>query len=437
MQTLLAKNGSIEIESTKRKLDVEELIQTVCKARDGDLAAYSLLVRRFQDMAVGYAYARLGDFHLAEDAAQEAFIEAHACLPRLRQPVAFPGWLRRIVFKHCDRFTRKERLPLVRLEAVDELRSEGKNPAEWLDEREQKERVSAAIETLPEHQRVVTALFYIGQFSHREIATFLGTPATTVKNRLHAARKSLKKELTTMARKNLRAQRPSKDQAFITKVMDDLTDLDDREVQLLIRESDQADLIVGLLGSSREVRDKVLGNMSERVRHYVEQEMEVQEPQIQRMAAEEVEAIQRRIMTELDKPRPTLSKRYLAWKGNLKERVNATPSAQMDFDGLKEVLVGLADIARHEGLIAAEEMGASHMEGLLRKGIRYAVDGMDRALLVELLEAQMQALLSHQEIRCRMIIEGLAAIRAGEHPNLVGERLDSLYKPFTLVNQPL
>ena len=44
---------------------------------------------------------------------------------------------------------------------------------------------------------------------------------------------------------------------------------------------------------------------------------------------------------------------------------------------------------------------------------------------------------SHKVAIQAMIIEGLAAIRAGEHPNLVGERLDSLYKPFTLVNQPL
>ena len=86
---------------------MEDVQSLVVKARAGDLAAFEDLVRRFQNMACGYAYARLGDFHLAEDAAQEAFIDAYRLLPDLRAPAAFAGWLRRIVFKHCDRFTRR------------------------------------------------------------------------------------------------------------------------------------------------------------------------------------------------------------------------------------------------------------------------------------------------------------------------------------------
>ena len=54
---------------------MEELQALLRQAQDGDVDAYGQLVRRFQDMAVGYAYTVLGDFYLAEDAAQEAFIE--------------------------------------------------------------------------------------------------------------------------------------------------------------------------------------------------------------------------------------------------------------------------------------------------------------------------------------------------------------------------
>ena len=63
------------------------------------LDAYAEIVRRFQDMAAGYAYALLGDFHFAEDAAQEAFLQAYLDLEKLAEPAAFPGWFRRIVFK--------------------------------------------------------------------------------------------------------------------------------------------------------------------------------------------------------------------------------------------------------------------------------------------------------------------------------------------------
>src|SRR5919205_827632 len=96
----------------------------IMRARGGDADAYAAVVWRFQDMAVGYGYALLRDFQLAEDAAQEAFLEAYRSLPALREPAAFPGWFRRIVFKHCDRMTRGQRLVTVPLQAVEALRSD-------------------------------------------------------------------------------------------------------------------------------------------------------------------------------------------------------------------------------------------------------------------------------------------------------------------------
>jgi DNA-directed RNA polymerase specialized sigma24 family protein len=69
---------------------MEEFVTLIRSAQNGNAEAYSQLVRRFQDMAYGYAYAILGDFHLAEDAAQEALIEAYRCLPGLQEPLAFP-----------------------------------------------------------------------------------------------------------------------------------------------------------------------------------------------------------------------------------------------------------------------------------------------------------------------------------------------------------
>ena len=62
-------------------------------AREGETEAFGILVRRFQDMAVGYGYSILHDFQLAEDAAQEAFFEAH------RSPSCVSG-VRRLVPAH-------------------------------------------------------------------------------------------------------------------------------------------------------------------------------------------------------------------------------------------------------------------------------------------------------------------------------------------------
>src|SRR5262245_45675196 len=98
---------------------MERVATLVSRARSGDDDAYGALVRRFQDMAVGYAYSMLRDFQLAQDASQEAFLEAYRVLHGLREPAAFPGWLRRIVFKHCDRIRRSAPCATVPLDAVE------------------------------------------------------------------------------------------------------------------------------------------------------------------------------------------------------------------------------------------------------------------------------------------------------------------------------
>ena len=88
---------------------MDELTSWICRAKEGDRVAYDRIVREYQDRAVGYGYSLLGDFHAAEDAAQEAFLQAFTDLPSLAEPAAFSGWFRKIVFKYCDRQTRGRR----------------------------------------------------------------------------------------------------------------------------------------------------------------------------------------------------------------------------------------------------------------------------------------------------------------------------------------
>ena len=76
---------------------MQQIEGVLAEAQAGDRAAYGRLVSRFQDMAVAYARSVLGDPHLAEDASQEAFVEALVHLNRVHNATTFPAWLRRIV----------------------------------------------------------------------------------------------------------------------------------------------------------------------------------------------------------------------------------------------------------------------------------------------------------------------------------------------------
>lgn len=183
---------------------MDELRVLVDRARGGDVDAFGAIVERFQDMALAYAYSILGDFHLAEDAAQDAFIDAYRVLDALREPDAFPGWFRKVVFKHCDRIRRGKRLQTVPLESVVEVESSEPGPAAIVERREMRDAVLQAISSLPDNERTVTTLFYINGYTQKDIAEFLEVPVTTVNNRLRASRTRLKERMIRMVNDELK-----------------------------------------------------------------------------------------------------------------------------------------------------------------------------------------------------------------------------------------
>ncbi len=186
-------------------------IEHVVRARAGDLSAFDSLVREFQDMAVGYAYSILGDFQLAEDAAQDAFIEAYFCLGRLKEPKAFPAWFRTIVSRQCNRLIRGKQHPTLPLEAMAELANPGPSPLDLAAQRETQEMVLSAVTTLPENERVATTLAYINGYSLAEVGDFLEVSVDTVKNRLRSARSKLRERMVSLVKETLKQHAPAAD----------------------------------------------------------------------------------------------------------------------------------------------------------------------------------------------------------------------------------
>ena len=90
----------------------QDLVDLVVTAQAGDVGAFEMLVQRYQDFAYALAFARVGDRQLAQDVAQEAFLQAHRDLQSLREPRAFGAWLRRLVAKHSDRLLRGKKFAI-------------------------------------------------------------------------------------------------------------------------------------------------------------------------------------------------------------------------------------------------------------------------------------------------------------------------------------
>jgi RNA polymerase sigma factor (sigma-70 family) len=189
-------------------------------AQGGDLDAFEAIVRRFRGMAYASAYSMLDDAHLAEDVVQEAFIEAYLNLSKLREPAAFAGWLRRIVFKQADRLLRGKHLCTLPLEpATDfDLPTEDLDPALLIEGSEKQGAIRQAIAALPEQERMVTLLFYGSGYAIKEIAAFMDVPPGTIKKRLYDARKRLLCRLLESAKDVLHEMQDTPRRHFSTLV---------------------------------------------------------------------------------------------------------------------------------------------------------------------------------------------------------------------------
>ncbi len=211
---------------------MKEIRRLITEATDAESSpsekqdAFREIVSRFQDFAYACSYAVLGDFSFAEDVAQEAFITAWQKLDQLRQPEAFPGWFRRIVLNECHRLTRGKKLQFVQLEpgfptaqgTVAMQSGLNADPHTMAEQHELADTVRAAISALPEHERLITTLFYINEYSQKEIGAFLDLPVSTVVKRLYSARQRMKKRMLEMFKDDLQQHRPSRDENFAEQV---------------------------------------------------------------------------------------------------------------------------------------------------------------------------------------------------------------------------
>ncbi len=201
--TIGAAGGSFLIDMRR---DIDGLDAVVEAARAGRPDAWAELVVRFQDVAVATALGWSGEVESARDVAQEAFALAFAHLRELENASAFPAWFLRLVRTACHRQRRRRAVVTLPLEQV--ALDDAADPAQIVVSRREAERVRAAVEALPEGERVVIALHYLAGLTYPEVATLLGIGLSAVKKRAHVARRRLK-ELLPMTADHLYAARPS------------------------------------------------------------------------------------------------------------------------------------------------------------------------------------------------------------------------------------
>lgn len=163
----------------------------VRRARDGDEAALSALVRAHSDAVFRVAFSIVGDRDLAEDVSQDAFLKAFRGLSGFRGDAAFRTWLLTIAANAARGALRRAgRRRETDLDSVPVVASGDRSPEEGAELSEEGARARRALALLPEKQRLSVQLRVDEGLSFREIGEIIGSTEGAARvNYFHGVRR--------------------------------------------------------------------------------------------------------------------------------------------------------------------------------------------------------------------------------------------------------
>lgn len=181
-------------------------VALIAQVIGGESELFHELIRPYEKLVYVTIFAILKNEAEAEDAAQEAIINAYRNLKSFRGEAKFSTWLVTIAMNEA-----RKRLRKAKVAAEDSLSESGEEsegdytpavltdwreiPLEALERKELREKLREAVKMLPEKYREVFVLRDIEELNQEETAAALGINVTLVKVRLHRARMMLQKLL--------------------------------------------------------------------------------------------------------------------------------------------------------------------------------------------------------------------------------------------------
>ena len=174
------------------KVTAARLDDTLAGSVLSDPLAFEQIVRQHQGMVFGLAYHFLRDRSLAEELAQEVFLNLHQNLRSIKSPEHLTFWLRKVTSHRCIDHVRRQKVrPQVSLEDVPEPIARSTENDLLLSE-----MLRRVVDTLPEKARLVVILRYQEDLDPSEIAKVLEMPLNTVKSHLRRSLSMLRDKLS-------------------------------------------------------------------------------------------------------------------------------------------------------------------------------------------------------------------------------------------------
>jgi RNA polymerase sigma-70 factor (ECF subfamily) len=174
-------------------------------ARAGRAEAYADLVRRWAGRIAALCHARAGRAHAADDLAQETLLRGFRSLHTLNDPERFGPWLCGIALRTCLDWLKARKNQQIAFSAL----GPGQDPDDCIDRRgdeselerdDERRRLVAEVEALPEDYRKVVMMYYYEDVTYRELGRILGVSPATINARLTKARALLRARLSDCRR---------------------------------------------------------------------------------------------------------------------------------------------------------------------------------------------------------------------------------------------
>jgi RNA polymerase sigma-70 factor (ECF subfamily) len=210
-QSLSASWSMTEVSNLQRRVSPEQLsnydlILRCQEGRQPDQAAFTELLRRYQNYVESILYNLVPDWQDRHDLAQEVWIRVYRYLPKLENPQKFKSWLGRITTnlvydelrkrkRRCSTISLDEPYQVNQEEVTRDIACNAPTPEDDLARREFYEKLTSAIASLPPLFRTTIVLREIEGLSYEEIAEITNSSLGTVKSRIARARAKLQSEL--------------------------------------------------------------------------------------------------------------------------------------------------------------------------------------------------------------------------------------------------
>ena len=177
---------------------IKDDVQLIQRILSGDDEAFGILVQKYRKGVHALVWRKVGDFHYAEEITQDVFLQVYKKLGTLKNPSQFAGWLYVIVDRLCINWLRRHKPAGQSLDATSRKEIEEFSYACYVSEQRETEAiehqhatVKKLLKKLPESERTVVTLYYLGEMTTKEIGRSLGVSVNTIKSRLRRARKRL------------------------------------------------------------------------------------------------------------------------------------------------------------------------------------------------------------------------------------------------------